>query len=161
MKKVYFDQTEATACMSVIVRDAQVIPAGATVSSMPVRHKNSEYQRYGDEYDIQFIFDDNVPQIDFYTIPQIDIFATDSKGGYIASLGQNVDLDSDAPICYIDIDRKCFVVAPNGREFLNRVKQWKTLMTPCTDVEFFASREEASAKYEFLDREKIEQALSK
>lgn len=159
MRKVYLDQTETTMCMSVFVRDVEVIMAGTTISSMSVKHKNKEYQRYADEYDIHFIFDDNIPTLDFYTIPQVDIFATDSNGGYLTSLGQIVDLEGKAPICYIDQNHNCFLIADNGKEFLENVGRWKILLKPCADVEFYASKEEAKKKYEFLDREAMELSL--
>lgn len=159
MRKVYLDQTVATMCVGVILEDAEIIPAGATISSMSVRHKNAEYQRYAQEYDIHFIFDDDVPVIDFYTIPQVDIFATDSRGGYICSLGEAVDIQSDAPICYIDSDRHCYRIAENGRTFLENVQNWYSLLTPCQDVDFYASLEEAAKDHEFLNRAAIEQSL--
>ena len=65
MKKLYIDKTENTGCFSVFVKDAEVNWVGATVYSMPIKHKNSEYQRYATNYDINFIFDDNIPEIDF------------------------------------------------------------------------------------------------
>lgn len=159
MKKVFLDQTEATMCVGVAVNDAEVILAGATIYAMPVKDKNSEYQRYADEYDIHFIFEDNIPVLGFYTIPQVDIFAVDSQGGYIGSLGQMVDLEGEAPICYIDRNHNCFLSANNGKEFLQSVKQWKTNLIPCTEVEFYASKEEAKNKYEFLERGAIEESL--
>lgn len=163
MKKVYLDMTQATMCIGAFVADAEVSPAGAVVSSMPVRHKNSEYQRYADEYNIHFIFDDKVPEVDFYTIPMVDIFATDSEGGYIGSVGQATDLQKEIPICYIDKDKKCFLIADSGMGFLDKVKKWKlswkTDMKPCADVEFLTSLEEAQKKYEFLDRKAMEQEL--
>jgi len=158
MRKVYLDETETTMCMGVFVRDAEVIPAGTTISSMSVKHKNREYQRYADEYDIHFIFDDSIPELDFYTIPQVDIFATDSSGGFIGSLGQSADMESNAPICYINRNRKCFMIAKDGRTFLRDVEQWKNLLTPCADVEFFTSKEAAKSKYEFLDGATMEQS---
>ena len=98
MKKVYFDETEAHECMSLFIKDVEIIHAGTTVYSMPATHKNSEYKKFADEYDIHFIFDDDIPQINFYTIPQIDIMATDSQGGFIGTIGQMTDLESDAQI---------------------------------------------------------------
>ena len=159
MRKVYLDITQASMCISVCVRDAEVILAGTTVSSMSVRQKNTEYQRFAEEYDIHFIFDDKVPKVDFYTVPMVEIFAEDSQGGYLASLGQPVNLQEDIPICYIDKDRKCYLIAENGRDFLARVSDWKSRKTLYTDVEFFESREAAQKKYEFLDRVLIEQEL--
>lgn len=159
MKKVYLDITQATMCISVYVDDAEVVLAGTSVASMSVRHKNSEYQRFSEEYDIHFIFDDNIPAVDFYTIPMVEIFAVDSAGGYIGSVGQATNLQKEIPICYIDKDKKCYLIADSGKEFLEHVRQWKSHWTPCADIEFFASLDAAQEKYEFLDRAAMEQEL--
>lgn len=159
MKKLYIDKTENTGCFSVFVKDTEVNWAGATVYSMSIKHKNPEYQRYADEYDIHFIFDDNIPSLDFYTIPLIDIFAVDSDEGYLGSLGKGIALESNIPICYIDKNHNCFLIANNGKEFLNNIASWKTHMTPYKDVEFFTSKEKAMEKYEFIDNETIKQLL--
>lgn len=161
MRKVYLDMTQANMCIGVYVKDAEVITAGATVNAMSVKHKNNEYQRFADEYDIHFIFEDDVPSIDFYTIPMVDIFATDSAGGYIGSVGQATDLQKDIRICYIDADKICYLIAENGEEFLKKVNQWKEQLITYADIEFFESFEVARERYEFLDRSKLEQEFMK
>lgn len=102
---------------------------------------------------------DNVPKVDFYTVPMVDIFAVDSAGGYIGSVGQPTDLEADIPICYIDIEKRCYLIAGNGKELLNKVHQWKEQLTPYTNIEFFESFEMAQEKHEFLDRVELEQEL--
>lgn len=161
MKKIYLDMTQATMCIGAFVADAEVIPAGAVVSSMSVKHKNSEYERYAREYDIHFIFDDNVPAVDFYTIPMVEIFATDSAGGYIGSVGQATDLQKEIPICYIDKEHNCYLIAKSGKEFLDKVSDWKSQLRLYIEIEFYTSLEEAKTKYEFLDREALESELRK
>ena len=151
MKKLYLDRTEDSGCTGVFVKDAEIIPAGTTIYLMPVSDKNSEYQRYADEYDIHFIFDDDVPCVHFYTVPHIDIMALDSSGGYIGTLGQCCDLESDAPICYIDRERKCYLIAENGADFTEHVSDWKTRMKPYSDVVFYQSLEDAQRVLEFID----------
>jgi hypothetical protein len=159
MRKVYLDTTQSSMCISVYVKDAEVVLAGTTINSVSVREKkkNSEYQRFADEYDIHFIFDDNVPKLDFYTIPMVDIFATDSEGGYIGSLGQVTDLQENILICYIDKDKKCYLITDNGNDFIANASNWKSNMTEYTDIEFFNSLSTAQEKYEFLDRSSIEE----
>ena len=159
MKKIYLDMTKATMCIGAVVADAEVIPAGAVVSSMSVKHKNNEYERYAREYDIHFIFDDKVPVVDFYTIPMVELFATDSEGGYIGSVGQATDLQKEIPVCYIDKDKNCYLIAESGKEFLDKVLQWKSNLKSYAAIEFYGSLEEAKEKYEFLDREALEQEL--
>lgn len=151
MRKVYLDTTQAETCIGVYVRDAEVLFAGTTVNAMSVKHKNNEYQRFAEEYDIQFIFNDDIPTIDFYTVPMVEIFAVDNEGGYIGSVGQPADLQKDIPICYIDKEKKCYLIAENGKDFLDNVHQWKERMTSYADIEFFETFEAAREKYEFME----------
>ena len=155
MRKVYLDKTQMNTCTSVFMKDAEVILAGTTVNVMSVKHKNDEYKRFAEEYDIHFIFEDNVPVIDFYTIPMIEVFATDSMGGYIGSLGQKTDLEADIPICYISADKKCYLAAANGKMWLENAGWWKQELTPLKEIEFLGSLEEAMERYEFVDMTKF------
>lgn len=93
MRKVYFDRTVNTGCTSVWVKDAEVVPAGATLYVMSAKEDGPEYRRFEKEYDIHFFFEGkNVPDMDspgginFYTIPQVDIFAADGRGGVFSVL---------------------------------------------------------------------------
>lgn len=45
-------------------------------------YKDDTYTMLADLYDIRFIFESNIPIVNFYTVPRIDIFATDSNNGY-------------------------------------------------------------------------------
>ena len=136
MRKVYLDTTQADMCISVYVNDAEVVPAGASVNAMSVKHKNSEYQKFAEEYDIHFIFADDVPKVDFYTVPMVNIFAVDSAGGYVGSVGQLTYLEADIPICYIDFEKRCYLIATNGNDFLSKVGKWKADLMPYKDMEF-------------------------
>lgn len=150
MKKLYMDMTKpGNEVVGVFVQGAELVPAGTTIYSMPVTEKNEEYRRFAEEYDIHFIFDDNIPQVDFYAVPWIDIMAVDSRGGMIGTLGRCSDLESDAAICYIDKDRKCYRVAENGKEFLEHVRGWRERMERCEDVVIYACGEEAERELEF------------
>ena len=150
MRKVYLDTTQADMCISVYVNDAEVVLAGASVNAMSVKHKNSEYQKFAEKYDVHFIFADDVPKVDFYTVPMVDIFAVDSAGGYVGSVGQLTDLEADIPVCYIDKEKKCYLIAVNGKEFLENVYQWKKNLVPYSEIEFLKSLEEAKEKFEFV-----------
>lgn len=152
MKTVYLDRTANTQVIVILSeKDYTLLNAGTTIYSMPVREKNDEYRRYGEEYDIHFIFDDNVPVIPFYTVPQVDIFAVDGSGGYIGTVGETTDLKSGDPICYIDRNHRCYLIAETGKDFLACVGKWKEKLRPYEALEFFATMEEAKEKHEFLD----------
>jgi len=159
MRKVYLDTKQVGMCISVYLNDAEVVPAGTSVNAMSVKHKNSEYQKFAEKYDVYFIFADDVPKVDFYTVPMVDIFAIDSAGGYVGSIGQLTDLEADIPICYIDAEKRCYLIAANGNDFLSKVGKWKADLMPYNGIEFFDSLEMAQKKFEFLDRTQIEQEL--
>lgn len=99
--------------INILLDGFELIPVGTTVHSMPTTDKNTEYDRLSREHDVHFIFDDNVPTVDFYTIPFIDIMAVDSCNGYIGSIGEKCDMESNAPICYIDAEKNCYLIAKN------------------------------------------------
>ena len=86
MRNIYIDRTEFTGAISVFSKDTEIISAGTTIYSMSVGDRNEEYQRYANDYDIQFIFDDYIPHLEFYTVPQVDIMAKDSRGGFIGTI---------------------------------------------------------------------------
>lgn len=149
MKKMYLDMTQYS-IVNVLLDGFELIPVGTTIQSMPVTDKNEVYDRLAKEHDVYFIFDDNIPSVDFYTIPYIDIVAVDSCNGYIGTIGEKCDVESNAPICYIDADRNCYLIARNFREFLSNINCWKALIEPFDNVEFFQSRLEVK-KYDFLE----------
>lgn len=105
MKK-YLDMQMQDECIGVIGTDEEgkpieIIQAGATIYSMPVKYKN-QYEMIESENEIFFIFDDSILQVDFYSVPRIDIFAKDNQGGYFGTVGTITDIeDTDAPICYM------------------------------------------------------------
>lgn len=158
-KKMYLDQSnqsESNGCSIIFMTDVEIVPAGVTIRSMSVRDKDREYQKYANEYDIHFIFEDNVPQIEFYTIPQVDILATDSNGGFIGTIGQQSDMKSNAQICYIDRQKNCFLIADNAAEFIKNASHWKANFKAYNGIIFYASKDEAENELEFINRNTLE-----
>lgn len=147
MKKIFLDMTQNNSCMSLLVADKEVLQAGTTIYSMSIQEKNNQYQKFADYYDIHFIFDDDIVSIDFYTIPRVDIMAIDSQGGYIGTVGGMTDMESDMQICYIDKDKKIFLIADSLKEFIKKCKNWKEELKPYDEIEIFSSKEEANKKY--------------
>ena len=150
INKIYLDMTE-NPCTSVFVKDATIIPAGTTIYSMPVKDKNDEYNSLAEKYDIHFIFDDHIPTIDFYSVPYVDIMATDSLGGFLGTLGEVSDLDSKAQICYIDHNKKFFIIASDFKDLLNNLSNWKEKAIPCEEIILYNSKEEAMGNHKFIN----------
>lgn len=151
MNKVYLDVTKRENCPAICIKDTEVITAGSTVYHMNPNDKNESYQQYADEYDIHFIFNDNISKLSFYTVPQVDIFATDSEGGLIGTVGSFTDLQSDLPICYINKNKECFLIANSGKEFLERAENWKNNLKSYDEVIFYESKLEAEKELKFIN----------
>lgn len=151
MKKVFVDRTENTECISLFSNNAEIINAGTTITSMPQSDYNDEYKRFADEYDVRFVFDNSVPMVDFYAVPQFDIMAMDSEAGYIGTIGNSSDLGSNYPIGYIDKDRNCFLIASCGKEFLENVANWKTHKQAYDGLRLFVCKEDAKSRLEFIE----------
>ena len=151
MNKVYLDVTKRENCAAIFIEDTEVIKSGTTVYHMNSNDKNETYQQYADEYDIHFIFDDNIPKVSFYTVPQVDVFATDRECGLIGTVGSMTDLQSDLPICYINKNRECFLIATSGKEFLETTTNWKNNLKPYNEVIFYKSKLEAEKELRFIN----------
>ncbi|WP_019155230.1 hypothetical protein [Robertmurraya massiliosenegalensis] len=140
MRKVYLDRTELTGAINVNLPDTEVIPAGTTIYPMSVYHKNEEYQKYANNYDIQFIFDNDIPHLEFYTVPYVDIIARDGKGGFIGTVGQQCDLKCAAPICYINRHLECWIISENGEDFLKNIGSWQDNLKPYGKITVYRSK---------------------
>lgn len=151
MRKVYLDRTELPGGIIVNLEDTEIISAGTTIYSMGVHDRNEEYQRYANDYDIQFIFDDDIPSLKFFTVPHVDIMAQDSKGGFIGTVDHQCDLESNAPICYINKELESFRISENGKDFLSKVESWQDNMKPYDKITIYRSKAEAEAELEFID----------
>ncbi|WP_096154114.1 hypothetical protein [Bacillus sp. FJAT-45066] len=151
MRKVYLDRTEVIGAVGVNIEDTEVILAGTTIFPMSAHYKNEEYQKCASDYDIQFIFEDDIPHLEFFTVPHVDIMAKDSKGGFIGTVYQQCDSESDAPFCYINRDLECFIISENEKDFLSNIGTWQDNMKPYDKITVYRSKAEAETELEFID----------
>lgn len=103
---------------------------GKVILSMTVTEKQEKaYQILAEEYDVRFIFDDAIPKLEFYPIPQLGIFAIDSLGGCFGSTNVVVDIsEENAPIYYVNNELQYYYLAANLLAFIQLVvfqPEWK------------------------------------
>lgn len=148
----YLDMTDpANSCMSIVLEGVKIIQAGTTIYAMPVSEKNLEYDEIAEKGDIHFIFDDNVPKVNFYAVPRVDVFATVSDGGYLATYGEITDIESHSRILYISKDGEVRIAAPHLRKLISQKKSWKNNMQKTKMVKLYASKEEAMQTLPFFN----------
>lgn len=156
----YLDMTQVKGCFGVIPENGEVIVlTGVSVNSMPLSVKRKEGEAYDDfarKYGIHFIFDDCIPEIDFYTVPKIEVAATDNVGGFIASVGEPFSLHVSVPLIYISAERKAYLITEDSREFLSISSKWKEKLTPYDGITLYKSKEDARKEYQIVDFEQTE-----
>ena len=90
MDIIYYDSEEFEKGLcsdAFVMKNMKPIPAGTSIFSMPDTEKNRKWKSFADKYDIHFIFENDIPEVDFYSVPQFHIMATDSNGGLIGIIG--------------------------------------------------------------------------
>ena len=133
----------------------ELLWAGKNILSMPASDRRERaYQILAEEYDVRFIFDDEIPEMDFYPIPQLSIFAVDHVGGCFGSTNVNVDLsEEDAPIYYVNNKLQCFRLAANLLEFIHLVEShqldWKSGVAE--EIKIYPSFEAAKKEILYYD----------
>ena len=134
--------------------DTEILMSGVMIDSMLIEERDEnkkEYRRYKENYDIRFIFDDDIPNISFFTIPEFYIIASDSDGGYIGGIGSGFELWSKEPIYYISSELKCYLINKSSKKFMKLPKGWRSSLTPCDKITIYKSKAEAEKYVDFLD----------
>lgn len=73
---------------------------------------------------IFLIFEGMLPQVDFYPLPSLTLFARDAAGGFFAHGGAGLE----SPIYFVSRERECWYLAENFRSFVQMVifePHWK------------------------------------
>jgi len=154
--KMYFDRTALASNIGWVVSPGiELVPVGTSICYMSANDDNKVYQRYASEHDLRFIFEDNIPEIDFFAVPQLDVFARNSNGGFFATLGGETDIESmDAAICFISKERVCFTIAPNLKEFMQKIDSkcdWMFESPETEGVILYPSKETAKSEIEIVE----------
>ena len=147
---IYMDFSGTEGAIGFISDGEPVIPVGVSINAMPMSIKKKEwelYQQFAKDNDVYFLFEDNVPTIDFYAVPRVDIAAADSDGGLIASVGEVFSLSESVPLIYISPKKTCFLITSDSTQFLSIASQWKKHLAPYDGVTLYPSKEAAMADF--------------
>lgn len=139
---------------AILSTEYEIIPAGTRIYAMPVNEKHAEYDRFAQQYDVHFIFEDAVPAAAFYAVPRIDVFAHDSRGGFFASCEGCPDIASEHPVCYITEDKQIYRAAQNLKALIDMLKDgqdWRARMSPMDGIHLYPAKEDAQRALDFAE----------
>jgi hypothetical protein len=151
---LYMDFSGTEGAIGYISDGEPVIPVGVSINAMPMSIKKKEcelYQQFAKRNDVHFLFEDNIPTVDFYAVPWVDVAATDSNGGYIASVGESFSLSDSMPLIYISAKRECFLITRDSMQFLSIASVWKKHLMPYKDVTLYPSKEAAMEDFPIIN----------
>ena len=151
---LYMDFSGTEGAVGFISDGEPVIPVGVNINAMPMSVKQKEwdiYQQFAKDNDVFFLFEDNVPTVDFYAVPRVDVAATDSDGGLIASVGESFSLSDSVPLIYISLEKKCFLITSDSTQFLSIAPHWKDLLIPYNCVTLYPSKEAAMQDFPIVN----------
>lgn len=149
----YIDPTGVQGCIGLISED-DIVFTGVSISSMPVSLKAKEgeaYAQFARDYGIFFLFDDDIPAVDFYSIPRLDIAAVDGEGGFLASVGRNFDLHDPVPLVYLSKELECYLITEDSTQFLKMAAHWREHLQPYDGIRLYPSKEAAKKDFEIRD----------
>ena len=92
--------------------------------------------------------------MEFYAVPRLDIFATDSRGGYFVTVGSC--FDSALPVYYMDAAGAFFLVAESGSAFVEDAPNWRAMLKPWAGVAVFPTKDAAKEKYTLFGKANLE-----
>ena len=101
------------------------------------------------EKDVHFFFCDDMPEIDFYAAPRLDVFAR-TTDGLLATLGESSDAEGEAPIVLIDREKRASRAAKTMMDLLTSTN-WKDGICEEHEVRIFPDRTAAEAELEFIE----------
>lgn len=133
-------------------KPVKLLEAGTKVYSMGEQENDEKYERLK-KYDIHFIFTDNIPAPDFYSVPISYVFATDSLGGLYATAGGIVDIEESTPVCYISQDKNVYYIANSLKEFFANPVECKSKKYLTDMLKLYKSLDEAKKENTFIDVE--------
>ena len=151
---LYMDFSGTGGAVGYISDGEPVIPVGVSINAMPMSIKKKEwelYQQFAKDNDVYFLFEDNIPTVDFYAVPRVDVAATDSDGGLIASVGEPFDLCDSVPLVYISPSLECYLITQDSAQFLSIAPQWKKHLVPYYGVTLYPSKEAAMEDFPIIN----------
>ena len=143
MKKQYYVDIHHFSGLGLFMNlsgEYEIVPVGIMIDIMPREDKNDEYKYIENNYGISFIFEDNIPDISFYTVPFVRVFAYDQEGVFVRK---------DEEICYIR-EGICLRIASNLNDFIDNIDSWKSHLVLHEDIVVYASKEDALKEMSLL-----------
>lgn len=154
VKTVYWDMSELlpnSGIFGISSSEVNVVPAGTTLNVMSARERERmpQYGEIEERYGIFFFFRDrDVPELPFFAVPHLTLFARDGQGGWFGQSNQG-----EEEVYYITPEGEPFRVSSSMKEFARRLlagEDWRELWEPAQELALYPSKEAAAQVVELV-----------
>lgn len=154
MKTIYWDVSdmrEKDGPIAIFSSKVNVVPAGTTfrVMSARERERTPQYGEIEERYGIFFFFRDrDVPELPFFAVPHLTLFARDREGGWFGTSNQG-----EEEVYYITPEGEPFRVSSSMKEFARRLlagEDWREMWEPAQELTLYPSKEAAAQAVELV-----------
>ena len=154
MRTIYWDVSEMRGQdgpIGIFSSKVNVVPAGTTLNVMSARTREQtpQYGEVEEKYGISFFFSDReVPEIPFFAVPHLELFAQDREGGWF---GMADSLEEE--VYYITRSGEAFQVTRDRSSFARRLlagEDWRELWEPAKELTLYPSKEAAARAVELV-----------
>ena len=154
VKTVYWDMSELSpnsGVFGISSSEVNVVPAGTTfrVMSPRTREQTPQYGEIEERYGIFFFFSDrDEPELPFFAVPHLELFARDREGGWFGTSNQG-----EEEVYYITPEGEPFRVSSSMKEFARRLlagEDWRELWEPAQELALYPSKEAATRAVELV-----------
>ena len=154
VKTVYWDMSELSpnsGVFGISSSEVNVVPAGTTfrVMSPRTREQTPQYGEVEERYGIFFFFSDrDEPELPFFAVPHLELFARDREGGWFGTSNQG-----EEEVYYITPEGEPFRVSSSMKEFARRLlagEDWRELWEPAQELTLYPSKEAAAQAVELV-----------
>ena len=154
VKTVYWDMSELlpnSGIFGISSSEVNVVPAGTTLNVMSARERERmpQYGEIEERYGIFFFFRDrDVPELPFFAVPHLTLFARDGQGGWFGQSNQG-----EEEVYYITPEGEPFRVSSSMKEFARRLlagEDWRELWEPAQELALYPSKEAAAQAVELV-----------
>lgn len=154
MKTIYWDVSdmrEKDGPIAIFSSKVNVVSAGTTfrVMSPRTREKTPQYGEIEERYGIFFFFSDrDEPELPFFAVPHLELFARDREGGWFGTSNQG-----EEEVYYITPEGVPFQVSNSMKNFARRLlaeEDWRELWEPAQELALYPSKEAAAQAVELV-----------
>ena len=154
MRTIYWDVSEMRGQdgpIGIFSSKVNVVSAGTTLNVMSARTREQtpQYGEAEEKYGISFFFSDRrVPEVPFFAVPHLELFARDGQGGWFGRSNQG-----EEEVYYITPEGEPFRVSSSMKEFARRLlagEEVRELWDPVPELKLYPSKEAAAQAVELV-----------